>query len=176
MDAVQAVGLSGFPPAKLMHNIAKSCVVGGRGQQMNNSKKSWKDVKPVLSGFSSVQLLGLVQDLYRLNAGNASFVHARFLSENTNEGHLEPYKKRIQQAICPKQPWKQYVKLADPPCPQYPFPDPQKGRISAPITPSPLPIEIAVSTSLPLHPFLQVIRSPSKVVRSSIDCPASTAT
>ncbi len=65
---------------------------------MNNSKKSWKDVKPVLSGFSSVQLLGLVQDLYRLNAGNASFVHARFLSENTNEGHLEPYKKRIQQA------------------------------------------------------------------------------
>ncbi len=47
---------------------------------MSSAKKSWKDVKPVLSGFSSTQLLGLVQDLYRLNAENASFMHSRFLS------------------------------------------------------------------------------------------------
>lgn len=80
---------------------------------MSSEKISWKDVKPVLSGFSSTQLLGLVQDLYRLNAENASFMHARFLSDDTKQGHLAPYMTRIQRAISPKQPWKQDVKLAE---------------------------------------------------------------
>lgn len=80
---------------------------------MNRAKNSWKDVKPVLSGLSSTQILGLVQDLYRLNAENASFIHARFLSDNTKQGHLVPYMTRIQRAISPQQPWKQEVKLAE---------------------------------------------------------------
>jgi hypothetical protein len=80
---------------------------------MSSAKKSWKDIKPVLSGFSSAQLLGLVQDLYRLNAENASFMNARFLSGGTKKDHLTPYMTRIQRAISPKQPWKQDVKLAE---------------------------------------------------------------
>ncbi|SIS70673.1 hypothetical protein [Paracoccus saliphilus] len=80
---------------------------------MSSAKISWKDVKPVLSGFSSIQLLGLVQDLYRLNAENASFIHARLLSEDTTQCHLTPYMTRIQHAISPKKPWKQDVKLAE---------------------------------------------------------------
>jgi hypothetical protein len=80
---------------------------------MSSAKVSWKDVKPVLTGFSSTQLLGLVQDLYRLNAENASFMHSRFLSEESKQDHLAPYMTRIQRAISPKQPWKQDVKLAE---------------------------------------------------------------
>ncbi|WP_372574672.1 hypothetical protein [Ruegeria jejuensis] len=80
---------------------------------MSHTKKSWKDIKPVLSGFSSPQLLGLVQDLYRLNAENASFMHARFLSDDAEQDHLAPYMARIQRAISPKQPWKRHVKLIE---------------------------------------------------------------
>ena len=80
---------------------------------MSSAKTSWKDIKPMLSGFSSPQLLGLVQDLYRLHAENASFMHARLLSDGTKKDHLTPYMTRIQLAISPKQPWKQDVKLAD---------------------------------------------------------------
>ena len=79
---------------------------------MSTAKKSWKDIKPVVSGFSSAQLLGLVQDLYRLNAENASFMHARFLSGDAKKDHLTPYMTRIQRAISPTQPWKEDVKLA----------------------------------------------------------------
>jgi hypothetical protein len=80
---------------------------------MSTANKSWKDIKPVVSGFSSAQLLGLVQDLYRLNAENASFMHSRFLSEgDTKKDHLNPYMTRIQRAISPTQPWKEDVKLA----------------------------------------------------------------
>lgn len=80
---------------------------------MDSAKKSWKDIKPALSGFSSAQLLGLVQDLYRLNNQNAAFMHARFLRDLTQDDHLIMYKNRIAQAISPKQPWKQSVRLAE---------------------------------------------------------------
>jgi len=80
---------------------------------MSHAKKSWKDIKPVLSGFSSSQLMGLVQDLYRLNMENASFMNARFLSDDSKQDHLAPYMVRIQRAISPKQPWKQHVKLTE---------------------------------------------------------------
>ena len=80
---------------------------------MTGAKTSWKDIKPVLSGFSSTQLLGLVQDLYRFSEQNASFMQARFLSDRKQGDHLAVYKKRIQQAVSPKQPWKQDVRLAD---------------------------------------------------------------
>ena len=80
---------------------------------MSGAKTSWKDIKPVLSDFSSTQLLGLLQDLYRFSEQNASFMHARFLSEDTQTDHLLVYKKRIQKAINPKQPWKQGIHLAE---------------------------------------------------------------
>jgi len=80
---------------------------------MTNTKKSWKDIKPILSEFSATQLLGLVQDLYRFSDQNALFMNARFLSDGTGQDHLVPYKKRIQKAICPKEPWKQDVRLAE---------------------------------------------------------------
>ncbi|WP_299816908.1 hypothetical protein [uncultured Jannaschia sp.] len=80
---------------------------------MSSAKASWKDVKQKLSAFSSTQLLGLVQDLYRLTPENAAFMHARFLSNEKRQEHLAPYMARIQGALCPKQPWKQDVKLAE---------------------------------------------------------------
>lgn len=80
---------------------------------MIGAKTSWKDIKPILSGFSSTQLLGIVQDLYHFSEPNAAFMQARFLSDGTNADHLTVYKKRIQQAISPKQPWKQNVRLAE---------------------------------------------------------------
>lgn len=80
---------------------------------MTDAKTSWKDIKPVLSGFTSTQLLGLVQDLYHFSEPNAAFMQARFLSDRPNSDHLTVYKKRIQHAISPKQPWKQNVRLAD---------------------------------------------------------------
>ena len=80
---------------------------------MTNTGKSWKDIKPVLAEFSSTQLLGLVQDLYRFSDQNASFMHARFLSDGAGEDHLIPYKDRIQKAICPKEPLKKGVHLAE---------------------------------------------------------------
>ncbi|MGO4909918.1 hypothetical protein ACEN2J_16475 [Pseudorhodobacter sp. W20_MBD10_FR17] len=80
---------------------------------MGDAKPSWKDIKPVLAGFSATQLLGLVQDLYGLSKPNAAFMHARFLSDSAQSDHLAAYKMRIQQALCPKQPWKQGVRLAE---------------------------------------------------------------
>ncbi|MFX0546269.1 hypothetical protein ACEWPL_012065 [Roseovarius sp. S1116L3] len=80
---------------------------------MSSTRTTWKDVKPKLSTFSSSQLLRLVQDLYRLNKENAAFIHARFLSNDSGQEHLGPYMMRIQDALCPKQPWKQDVKLAE---------------------------------------------------------------
>jgi hypothetical protein len=95
-----------------MHNVSPHALWWDR-VAMSSAKISWKDVKPVLAGFSSTQLLGLVQDLYRLNTENASFMHARLLRDDTKQGHLAPYMTRIQGAISPKQPWKQDVKLAE---------------------------------------------------------------
>src|SRR6056297_4088237 len=86
---------NGFSPVNLKHNVAPN-TISWESVAMSSAKVSWKDVKPVLSGFSSTQLLGLVQDLYRLNEENASFMHARFLSEDTKQGHLAPYMTRIQ--------------------------------------------------------------------------------
>ena len=68
---------NGFPLINLVAYVTPRCVLVGEREAMGSAKNSWKDVKPVLSGFSSTQLLGLVQDLYRLNAKNASFNHHR---------------------------------------------------------------------------------------------------
>jgi hypothetical protein len=73
---------------------------------MGSAEFPWKDFKQMLSGFSSSQLLGLVQDPYHLNAKNASIMQARFLSDDTKQGHLAPSMTRTQGAIKPKQSWR----------------------------------------------------------------------
>lgn len=76
------------------------------------AKPTWKTVKTEIAHWDQKRLLGLVQDLYGLNRTNADFLHARLLGGS--DGHaLEPYKKRIQTAVCPKEPWKQDVRLSE---------------------------------------------------------------
>lgn len=73
--------------------------------------KNWTAIKGALSGFSRVQLLGLVQDLYRADPRNQDFLHARFLG--SDEGtDLAPYKKRIKAAINPGR-WDAPIKYRD---------------------------------------------------------------
>lgn len=80
---------------------------------MPSPKPSWKDIKPIISGWSDKELIGLVQDLYRLNASNADFVNARLLTTSSPKQTLAPYKKRICEAVSPKEPWKQDVRLSE---------------------------------------------------------------
>lgn len=73
--------------------------------------KNWTAIKRALSGFSRVQLLGLVQDMYRADPKNQGFLHARFLV--SDEGtDLSPYKKRIKAAINPSR-WDVPIKYRD---------------------------------------------------------------
>ncbi|MCR9126760.1 MAG: hypothetical protein NXH82_11595 [Rhodobacteraceae bacterium] len=80
---------------------------------MTSKKPSWKDIKPVISGWSDKQLVGLVQDLYRLSPENAAFLNARLLQETAPRQTLAPYKKRIRAAVSPNEPWKQDVRLSE---------------------------------------------------------------
>lgn len=66
---------------------------------MAKQTAGWKEVKGVLSEFSREQLLGTLQDLYKLNPATKSFFHSRFLGDAGGTEHLEAYKKRIQNAI-----------------------------------------------------------------------------
>lgn len=79
---------------------------------MAASKPTWKTVKSEIAYWDQKRLLGLVQDLYGLNRTNADFLHARLLGSDEGDT-LAPYKKRIQTAVCPKEPWKQDVRLSD---------------------------------------------------------------
>ena len=73
--------------------------------------KNWTAIKGALSGFSRVQLLGLVQDLYRADPKNQDFLHARFLvSEKGSD--LSPYKRRIKAAINPSR-WDAPIKYRE---------------------------------------------------------------
>lgn len=79
---------------------------------MSSTKPTWKTVKTEIAYWDQKRLLGLVQDLYGLSRTNADFLHARLLGGS--DGHaLEPYKRRIQAAVCPKEPWKQDVRLSE---------------------------------------------------------------
>lgn len=80
---------------------------------MTSSNPSWKDIKAVVAGWSETQLVGLVQDLYRLSPDNAAFINARLVTNTTSSKTLDPYKKRIRAAISPREPWKQGVRLAE---------------------------------------------------------------
>ncbi len=80
---------------------------------MAASKPTWRDVKQAISHWSADQLRGLVQDLYRLNSVNADFLHARLLADTAGDQLLDPYKRRIREAICPEEPWHEDVRLSD---------------------------------------------------------------
>ncbi len=73
--------------------------------------KNWTAIKGALSGFSRVQLLGLVQDLYRADTKNQDFLHARFLVSGGGTDLL-PFKKRIKAAIKPSR-WDAPIKYRD---------------------------------------------------------------
>lgn len=73
--------------------------------------KNWTAIKGALSGFSRIQLVGLVQDLYRADPKNQDFLHARFLVSDGGTD-LSPYKKRIKAAINPSR-WDAPIKYRD---------------------------------------------------------------
>jgi len=62
------------------------------------SYPTWTDVKAKLEGLDQSGLLGLIRDLYTAHKDNQAFLHARFgLAEDV----LEPYKRTIEQWLCP---------------------------------------------------------------------------
>ena len=69
---------------------------------MNNQSKAkkpvWRDVKQHLSTFDRTALIGLVQDLYKVNKTNQIFLHSRF---NLGDDNLKPYKEIIERWVCP---------------------------------------------------------------------------
>ncbi len=66
----------------------------------NNPKPKWTDVKRALQSLDEKALILLVQDLYKLSAGNREFLTARLLQVQTNE-LLETYRKRIVHEFFP---------------------------------------------------------------------------
>lgn len=65
---------------------------------MANKKPTWTNIKSILAKKETPELLMLVKDLYALNKNNKTFIEARYLAgENT----LEPFKKRIEDALYP---------------------------------------------------------------------------
>ncbi|APS56887.1 hypothetical protein [Piscirickettsia salmonis] len=79
---------------------------------MKQKKKTCKDLKAVLLEMDTTQLCGVLQDLYKFSSENKAFFHSRFLADQRNYDHLMPYKARIRNAICPKEPWKYEVQLS----------------------------------------------------------------
>ena len=79
---------------------------------MSPTKPTWKTVKTKIAHWDKAQLMGLVRDLYGLNKPNADFLHARLLGRANDAQSLEPYKRRIREAVSPKEPWKQDLHLS----------------------------------------------------------------
>ncbi|MCI5043009.1 MAG: hypothetical protein MRY81_25515 [Donghicola eburneus] len=79
---------------------------------MSSKKPTWRDVKQTLKQYEKDQLIGLIQDLHKLNSVNADFLNVRLLGCTSAPAALSPYKKRIKQAVSPTQPWKQDVQLS----------------------------------------------------------------
>ena len=84
---------------------------GGLG--MTTAEPTWRRVKKAVSELRDGQLTDLVRDLHRLSDENAAFLHARLLHDVELVQTLEPYKQRIQKAVSPRKPWKQYVRLSE---------------------------------------------------------------
>lgn len=79
---------------------------------MPPDKPTWKTIKTEIAYWDQKRLLGLVQDLYGLSRTNSDFLHARFLGGDDARA-LEPFKKRIKNAVSPEEPWKQDVRLSE---------------------------------------------------------------
>jgi len=81
---------------------------------MAKTNHSWKELKLVLEGFPKGDLIGLVQDLYRLSANNKTFLDTRFLNHGRpSREDLKPYKARIRRAVCPAPSGKHGIRLSD---------------------------------------------------------------
>jgi len=79
---------------------------------VNPKKPTWMDVKQVIAKMGALQLRKVLEDLYGFSAENKAFFHSHFLSDQDGNDYLKPYKARIRKAICPKEPWKEGVKLS----------------------------------------------------------------
>jgi hypothetical protein len=62
------------------------------------TQKKWSTIKGALKDVSRAGLLGLVTDLYKLNAENKRFLHTRF---DENLDPLKEYKEIIEKNIAP---------------------------------------------------------------------------
>jgi len=70
------------------------------------AEKKWSTIKGSLKDVSRAGLLGLVTDLYKLNAENKRFLHTRF-DENLDplkeyKGHRQVNLCWRQRGLCPK--------------------------------------------------------------------------
>lgn len=62
------------------------------------TQEKWSTIKETLKDVSRPGLLGLVKDLYKLNAENKRFLHTRF---DENLDSLKEYKEIIKKNIAP---------------------------------------------------------------------------
>src|SRR3990172_8976370 len=69
-----------------------------RRKKSTSRKTTWNTVKAAIAGHDKAALVGLIADLYDYSEQNRHFLHARF-----SLGHdpLKPYKKIIDEALCP---------------------------------------------------------------------------
>jgi len=65
---------------------------------MATKKPTWTNIKSILAKKETPELMMLIKDLYALNKNNKTFIEARYLA---GEDTLEPYKKRIDEALYP---------------------------------------------------------------------------
>lgn len=69
----------------------------------------WKVIRSKLEKISPHDLVGVIKELYDLNAQNELFLETRF--GNRHAG-FEEYKLIIEESICPSEPWHRDVSLS----------------------------------------------------------------
>jgi hypothetical protein len=62
------------------------------------SQPTWTDVKAKLASLDRPGLMRLIQDFYKLQEANRTFLHTRF---NLGEDVLMPYKEILERWLCP---------------------------------------------------------------------------
>ena len=65
-------------------------------QKKKKVKPSWKDVKSSIKDFDKIQLIKLIEDLYKLTDNNKHFLHARFIP---GKDRKNPYKRKIRNSL-----------------------------------------------------------------------------
>ena len=73
------------------------------------SHANWKTIRSNVNELAHEGLVGLVKELYNLNAQNQTFLEARF---GNQQNGLEEYKRIIEENICPNEPWKRDISLS----------------------------------------------------------------